>query len=931
MSYVAVDIETTGLDTRRDAITEVAAVRFDETGILETYQQLVNPNRHIPDNIRNLTHIDDAMVRDMPRFSEITDEIADFIGDSVIIGQNIQFDLSFLRQGGILRENKSYDTYDLASVLMPFSTRYKLGAIAEQLGIEVKNAHRALADAVMTAKVFNILVQKTYELPIGLLATLVRASGHSNWSGTELFRSILSERTKNGERQPVGTAGVVFPRFLPKWQGEEYQLKPADIPMSLDSDELAEILESGGAFSRYFEKFEPRQQQINMLRAVSDAFSEGHHMLIEAGTGTGKSFAYLIPAFHWAIQNGERVVISTNTLNLQDQLMQKDIPALEKVLGKELRATVQKGRGNYLCPRRVAAMLDRGAADADEMRVLGKILVWIASGGKGDRAALALNLPKERETWAHLSAENEGCRPNACPFNRNAQCPFCSVKEDAQHSHVVIVNHALLLADAVYANGVIPEYKYLVIDEGHHLESAATGAMSFRTTQGDINRLFQDLGSNQTGLMGRLLTNLRDDITEESFNDLNRIAENATEEIEEIRPLMLELFRIIAGFMEDIREGHPVTVYGQQLRITEDVRIRSGWDEVENAWYMAEEKFGKILNETDRLSRRIEAFDGEFSDVSQESIGLFNGAVEKLSEIHEKLEELFLKPGGNSIYWIEINGNNYTSLCAAPLEVGPMIQQTLWYEKESIILTSATLATNRSFKYMRDRLCADEADDLSVGSPFDYEHNVLLYLPKDIPDPNNPNMQIILERSLVKLCSAVGGRTLVLFTSYAQLKRTANAITAPLKEQGITVFEQGEGISASSLLETFRKTEKAVLLGTRSFWEGVDIQGEALSVVVIVKLPFDVPSDPIIAARAESFENSFAQYSLPEAILKFRQGFGRLIRSKTDRGIVVIMDSRMMTKRYGADFLNSIPKCTRMVDSFLNIPKAAVDWLKKKP
>ena len=246
-----------------------------------------------------------------------------------------------------------------------------------------------------------------------------------------------------------------------------------------------------------------------------------------------------------------------------------------------------------------------------------------------------------------------------------------------------------------------------------------------------------------------------------------------------------------------------------------------------------------------------------------------------------------------------------------------------------MILTSATLTTSKQFDYMKERLSAEDADELSVGSPFDYEKAVLLCTPRDVPEPNQPSAQYVLNQTIINLCKAVGGRTLVLFTSYAQLKKTSNDIGPEMSRAGITVFEQGEGVSPSALLKTFRSTEKAILLGTRSFWEGVDIQGDALSVVIIAKLPFDVPSDPIIAARAATFDNSFAEYSLPEAILKFRQGFGRLIRSKSDRGLVVIMDNRINTKRYGQDFINSIPKCSRTIDSFRNLPTIARKWLGK--
>ena len=783
----------------------------------------------------------------------------------------------------------------------------------------------------MTMKLYNKLIVKLYEMPFELLSSLINTAGSSQWVGLGPLREVYASRIKAGERFN-SSKNFKLPVFPPKWEGEQYELKPKEYPSPLNTEELTEILSENGAFSQHYEKFEPREQQIEMMQTVCEAFSQGHHTLIEAGTGTGKSFAYLLPAFQWAIQNGERVVISTNTINLQDQLINKDIPELEEILETDLRATVQKGRGNYLCPRRFINMLSRTAATPEEMRVLGKVMVWLYENGTGDRGDLNVNGPIEGEVWGRISAENEGCRPNACPYRKKNQCPFYSIRAQALHSHVIIVNHALLLADAVYAKGVIPDYRYLIIDEGHHLESAATGALSFRTSLFEINRVIQDIGTLNSGYTGRLLTAIQPKLTDETYEELRTIAEKLTVKEEDLAPELKNLFDTLRRFMDDIREGKPLTVYGQQQRLAEESRSMDGWDEIEIVWSNCETLMRSILKKTNKMAKKIEETQEDEPDEEiVELNAMFKGLHDQLLEIHDTLENLFMKPDSNTVYWIDLSGSNSRlSLCAAPLSVGPMIQEALWNEKDCVILTSATLTTAKQFDYMRERLSAEEADEMSVGSPFDYEKAVLLCTPRDVPEPNQPSAQFVLEQTLINLCRAVGGRTLVLFTSYAQLKKTSNDIGPEMAKAGITVFEQGEGVSPAALLKTFRGTEKAILLGTRSFWEGVDIQGDALSIVVITKLPFDVPSDPIIAARSATFENPFAEYSLPEAILKFRQGFGRLIRSKTDRGLVVIMDNRINTKRYGQEFINSIPRCTRTSGSVRDLPKLAVNWLNRR-
>jgi DNA polymerase-3 subunit epsilon/ATP-dependent DNA helicase DinG len=297
--------------------------------------------------------------------------------------------------------------------------------------------------------------------------------------------------------------------------------------------------------------------------------------------------------------------------------------------------------------------------------------------------------------------------------------------------------------------------------------------------------------------------------------------------------------------------------------------------------------------------------------------------------VNDQLNALVFEPLEEMIYWVEQMPNGQQMvLHAAPLHVGSLMQRYLWNEKASVVLTSATLTAAGEFDYLRNRLGAQDVDEIALGSPFDYETAAMLYLVNNIPEPSDrQGHQKEVENGLIRLCRATGGKALVLFTSYDQLKRTSQAISPVLQKDDIVVYEQGDGASPHTLLETFRSTEKAVLLGTRSFWEGVDIPGDALSVLAIVKLPFDVPSDPIIAARSETFDDPFNQYALPEAILRFRQGFGRLIRTQYDRGIVAIFDRRLLTKRYGKLFLDSLPTCTVRTGPMTDLPKAASQWL----
>ena len=404
-SIVALDIETTGLSPEGDAITEIGAVRFNERRIEGEWHSLINPGRRIPPQITQLTGITDAMVRNAPMIGDVLEDLESFAGDAPILGHNVGFDLAFLNRQGIFRYNDPLDTYDMAAVLMPTAGRYRLGSLAQSLGILLPATHRALDDARVTHAVYQSLYQEALNLPLEILAEIVRLGDNvPNWYGYGLFFEVLRTRSKesiSGRKTRQSHLGALFKEKPPR---DAQPLMPVPNPVPLDPEELASILEHGGAFSKYFDHYEYRPEQVEMLRSITDAISSGKHLLVEAGTGVGKSFAYLIPAALWAYQNGLRVVISTNTINLQDQLINKDIPDLQRALDLDIRATVQKGRGNYLCPRRLEILRRRGPETPEEIRVLAKILVWLQGSTSGDRSEINLNGPLEREVWSRLSA-----------------------------------------------------------------------------------------------------------------------------------------------------------------------------------------------------------------------------------------------------------------------------------------------------------------------------------------------------------------------------------------------------------------------------------------------------------------------------------------------------------------------------------------------
>jgi ATP-dependent DNA helicase DinG len=929
-SIVSIDIETTGLDNGKDSIIEIGAVRFNGHRVEDEWSSLINPNRHIPEAITGLTGIDDGMVRQAPRLQDILQEFSDFVGDAPVLGQNVRFDLGFLQKQRVLLLNPVVDTYEMASVLLPTASRYNLGALGQLLGIPLPANHRALDDARCTHAVYVRLYELALELPLELLAEIVRNGEPLEWDGNYAFQNALRQRAReqaHGKRtRSQSNEGPWFNE--PEKGSQATNLGPVIEPIPLDVDEVTSILEYGGPFSAYFEAYEQRPEQVEMLRAVAEALSYNGHLLVEAGTGVGKSFAYLVPAALFAIQNNTRVVVSTNTLNLQDQLIQKDIPSVREALGIDLRAAVLKGRANYLCPRRLELMRRAGPNTLDELRVLGKILVWSWNGASGDRGELNLNRPAEKDAWMKLSAEDEGCTAENCAGRMGGTCPFYKAKQAAQSAHILIVNHALLLSDSATGSKVLPEYQYLVIDEAHHLEAAATGAMSFRLSQNDFERMVKEVGGSSNGVLGHLLLATHDTLRPTDLARLTQMIQRASELAFRLGSYGQDFFYAISEFITIQREGRPKSLYAFQERVLPHSRTLPGWENVEMNWGATGETLALLVKSLAELYKACADLYTDGVEELEEPLSSLSNLFRRLTETEAALIGMIDKPSVDTIYWIEVQPqNNRLTLNTAPLRVGPLIEKYLWNEKSAVILTSATLTAAGDFSYLKRVLRAEDVSELTLGSPFDYENSALLFLANDIPEPNAPGYENAVNRAILQTAQASEGRMLVLFTSYAQLKRCSQAIARPLSEKDIQVYEQGEGASPAALLEAFKNSPRAVLLGTRSFWEGVDVPGDALSVVLLTKIPFEVPSDPLVAARSETFEDPFGEYQVPEAILKFRQGFGRLIRSASDRGVVAILDRRVLTKQYGHYFIESLPHCTTRQAPLNDLARETARWL----
>ena len=941
--YVALDIETTGLDAERDSVTEIAAVRFRDGQVLDTWATLVNPQRPIPYKIQKLTGITPQEVQDAPSIRAVTPDLIKFVGDAPVIGHNVSFEASFLRPHGVLLHNPLLDTFELARILLPKLTSYNLAALIESLHLHLEDHHRALPDAVAAKDLFLALIDQGRQMDLGVLREINRTAAHSQWTLRQFFQDLERDRARTAFASNVreqllakgdldsAALGLVLDR-----REQPEPLRPSASKVLLDEDQLAAMLSPDGLFSKRFQGYEHRPQQIEMLRTVTQAFNYGDHVLAEAGTGIGKSVAYLLPAIHFAVRNGRPVVVSTNTINLQDQLFHKDIPDLKEILPLDFKATVLKGRSNYLCLRRLALFRRKESLEAEQVQVLAKVLAWLPVTGTGDSAELSLR-EGEQGVWREIQAEQETCLGDRCPHLRKGRCFFYRARRQAEAAHIIVVNHALLLSDMMVSNRVLPEYHHLIIDEAHHLEARATDQLGFAVNHGQAMALLLGL-SQQTvtgqyrGFLHTIPQHFRGSRVEEAVQKqaLQYLAK-LQGVVERAQETMDRFFTTLHAFVQDVllpASGRANERYDRQIELTRGVRSQPGWSEVEVA-------VDELGNDLQQVAQGLLGLHRSFSNLDDQNILDYDdllqdiwARLEHVRQVQEQLLAIVCNPAAAGIYWLTIRARTeQITLHSAPLHVGPLLTENLFARLETVVLTSATLRTDKEFHFIRERLALGDAAEFAVDSPFDYQQSTLLYLPTDIPEPAQPNYQKSVSKVITELCLATGGRTLVLFTSHSQLQATYYAITRPLEEASIVVYGQGLDGSRRQLLESFRTTPRAVLLGTRSFWEGVDVVGPALSCLVIARLPFSVPSDPVFAARSRTFDEPFGQYAVPEAVLRFRQGFGRLIRSYTDRGVVVVLDKRLLSKGYGASFLDSLPDCTVQRGLLSELPERAAAWI----
>lgn len=705
---------------------------------------------------------------------------------------------------------------------------------------------------------------------------------------------------------------------------------------ALDPGKVVSHLEEGGALSRQVSGYEPRPGQLQMVRAVTEAFNTGKHLIVEAGTGIGKSLGYLLPAALWAKLNDVPVIISTNTKNLQSQLIEKDLPSVLKMLrqtgGNEtgLSVAVIKGRQNYICLKRFAALLDGGQFELGrpDLRMFLSTVIWTWITTDGDLDSLTGSGAVDIQFLQNLTSSSDECSGRACPFF--TRCFLQKAREKALKANLVIANHSLVFAELSAEQPIsLPKYAQLVFDEAHNLEEAATNyftkELSPGATQNAIRRIAFSRGRKSRGVLYSIKKRI----------DSGAIA---LSEDSKAREIMEEAFKLVLRFSESstdlFRALYPLIGQGEsqkRYKFTNEEVLMPGdekWVKLRDAQDVFMQNLDALTGKMEELAKSLDEDGLDELNLASGDVNELRAAIGRLTELQQTADMVLSGTDETYVYWIQKSHSPgaLAEAYAAPLNVGEFLESNLYKRLSSVIICSATLSVSGSFKYIASRLGLDKVEKsrmltLVAPSPFNYKEQSSLLVPTYLPDPTVQDRSYVGEFSnmVIHLSRHYQGRTLVLFTSYEMMKQSAEIVRDPLADSGIELLVQGESGSRNRITKIFREGGQRVLFGTQSFWEGVDVVGNALSCVVVARLPFVSPADPINAARCEEIEkcggHPFFTFSIPIAVLKLRQGFGRLIRHRQDTGTVVIADTRLVTKGYGGVFRSSLPTEVKRCES----------------
>ncbi len=813
-----------------------------------------------------------------------------------------------------------WDVAALSKILFPILPDYSLERLAEITDFPFKNDNTP-SDRLTV--LFLHLVEHTARLELKQLSLLARFTEQTHSAFHYLFKRI-ADYQKSGSPVSFQFKKISAPMAPSNVIGEIVNDRQNENVQPVLLQTIRTVFEHGGLLNSHFENYEERPQQIKLASAIAEAFNRSQFVLAEAGTGTGKSLAYLVPAIYWSVQNrhaGESVVISTHTKNLQEQLFYKDIPQLRKILPIPFQAVLLKGRSNYICLKKWRAIcMDPGGhlSPSEREKVL-PVVFWAGQTKTGDISeCTGFQAEQHIGLWNKLASESAYCQAQKC--STSDECFVKTVRDAARKAHLTVVNHSLLFSDIVSENAILGEYTNLVLDEAHHVEKTAQNYLGVDWSLWGVRNFVSGLYERDQIETGALLQlkqkSASSRLSKSELQGFNAQLSEATTACTEFWMKTQELFADLTA------EAFRQTADASAQNKTRENRIRyDAQSSILKRAKGASAAFFDRYKELDLCLRRLtETMSGwssnifEDGDTLRELLSLKRDELEKIVEAYQFLSDA---KDPDYVFWYERPSKERSHdirFYAVPLNIADILRTKLFEKLNTCVFSSATLSVAGDFHYFKSRSGLNSLDsvrEFSVGSPFDFAEQCRIIVPSFLPDPSSAEFIDAGSELIEKVILESSRGTLALFTSYAMMNKCYRDMKRRLKHRSINLLMQGQDGSRTHVTQRFFDDRSSVLFGTDSFWEGVDVPGESLEILIITKLPFEVPTDPLVAAKMERVTeqggNSFFDYSVPEAVIKFKQGFGRLIRSRSDRGVVLILDNRVLTKSYGRLFLQSLP------------------------
>ncbi|MBD3345669.1 MAG: hypothetical protein GF401_11465 [Chitinivibrionales bacterium] len=907
--FISLDFETTGLDSKNDRVIEIGAVHFKNNKVESEYSTFVNPGCPVPPQISQLTGIVDKDVQDAPCFGDIADTLLEFIGNLPLCAHQVEFDISFLNESLTrLSRNKLkpwyLDTALISRVVLPNQPAYSLKFIAEYLKVELLDAHRALDDARASGRVAIRLLERIPEISLSAREKMAWFAPPS------LFKRVLQDSCR--------THGAHIKRRIPGLPKLPGKLVPEDELQQLSFDDVSNAFSAQGPLSQAFANYAERHSQIDMAWHVAKTLNAQSQLVAEAGPGIGKSFAYLIPAALYSVKNNRRIAIATHTRNLQDQLINKDLPVGRKVAGDDFRYAILKGRANYLCRRRFELLLSGklGNLSRRERGAVLPLIRWAEDTTTGDiEEQNQFNRKWFAKIWNLISAESRDCLGRKCPSF--GTCYLQHARQKALNSHVVVINHALFFSEVCSETSFLGKLDSLIFDEAHHVESVGHHQLRVEV---DTNRF-----KLYTEIINTMLKRL-----EKQFADSETIktAKKVNTHLKRIRKSAEALLKDLDKWAECRYPTHSSYQFSYTDAPFDTFSSRAGMEIV------IDEMQDRLLN----LKNAVGTV--ENNPACDETVTEIDYCSEQTSQIKADLIYVTQAVTEDHVFWIEGNRDKgWVKLCGVPLDIGSILK-TVWDRIEGgLVFTSATLSISSSMEYLINKLglTGDFSHTTEVkifDSPFSSQQAIRGVI-TDAPELDSPNYIPFTARVIETFWERFQKNILCLFTSNAQLSSVYSALRTSTEIPSLKILAQRISGNRQTILEQFKSGSSMVLLGTDSFWEGIDAPGKACEIVIMCRLPFPVPSHPLTEALAkkhvELYGESFFSFMVPEAIIKFRQGAGRLIRSVTDHGALLVLDKRIVTKGYGKQFIRSVDGVFNSFDSIGNACSAVKYFFENEP